>query len=171
MLARICAHKHLFIDFPQSHFPHRTLTRSRVISTHAAYYKTSTTLESLQPKSFMARSVWLMFDVLPPLALCGYIMWKWVTTRHIFTKLLKCPKCINQEHQKPFCYQHTNSNNYNKRLRKIDVYFSLLFVFFNSELRAFITFHIVNTDCAAKLQLKLKIMSQFLQNLCSSHSV
>lgn len=68
----------------------------------------------VQPESFMIRSVRLMFDVLPPLALCAYIMWTWMTAPHIFTQLLKCTKCINQEHQKPFCYQYTNTNNYNK---------------------------------------------------------
>lgn len=83
--------------------PHGALRRSRVISTNAGYYKTSTTLESLQPESFMTRSVWLMFDVLSPLALCAHIMWTWMTARHIFTKLLKCTKFTNQEHQKEFC--------------------------------------------------------------------
>lgn len=78
--------------------PHWILRRSR----DPAYYKTSTNVESLQPKTFMMESVWLMFHVLPPLALCAYIMWTWMTARHIFKELWKCAKCINQEPEKPF---------------------------------------------------------------------
>lgn len=79
--------------------PHWILRRGRVVPTNTAHYKTSTTLESLQPKSFTTRSVWSMFDVLPPLTLCAYIMRARMKTRRIFTK---CTKCTNREPENSF---------------------------------------------------------------------
>lgn len=65
--------------------------------------QTSTTSESLQPESFMTRSVWLMFDAAAPLASWAYIRRTCLTTRHILTKILKGTKWVNREHPKPFC--------------------------------------------------------------------
>lgn len=55
-----------------------------------------------------------MFDLLPPLAWCTYIM-----NMSQLYKAFKVYK-MHQKHQKPCCYQYSNTNKLERRLEDVN---------------------------------------------------